>query len=151
MNMPQRSYDEVIAEREQYPFGKPRPYSPNHPNLLTEGLITRRAEYVPLVSGIWRVLLVLIALLALAYGIHGVVTDDLYLPGKRSPGTHYQGMAAWLIFGMILSFSSALIAWAFAKMDTLQHKVDNQFLLTCLCVSAILFMLAGIAVHVSVS
>ena len=136
---------EVLQEREQYPFGKPRPYTPDHPNLLAEGLPKPQIENLPLFSGFPKVCLVFLAIVAAAYGTHGLMTDDLYLPAKRSPGTHYHGVAALLIFGMIISFSGCLITVAVSEVDAVRRQITNKVLLTCLFISVIVFMLAGIA------
>ncbi len=32
-----------------------------------------------------------------AYFLFGVISGDLYLPGKRGPGIHLHGLAAWLV------------------------------------------------------
>ena len=99
------------------PGFKPRPYSPDHPDLLAQGL-PRPApcpEPVAFMTGWPRLALVLVALLALAYGVHGLVSDDLYLPRKHGPGTHYHGAGAALVFTVILALSGCLLALAFGK------------------------------------
>jgi hypothetical protein len=140
-----KTYSEVMAERERYPMGKPRPYTPDHPNLLPEGLPKTQIEN-PSPSGWFRLCLVLLAVLAAGYGIHGLLVDDLYLPGKRSRGRHYHGIAAGLIFMMIASLSIWLIAKAFEKFNPVLKQPTNKRLQTGLLTSAVIFMLAGIIV-----
>ena len=36
------------------------------------------------------------------YGAFGLWIDDLYIPGKRGPGTHLHGPAAWLMAAAML-------------------------------------------------
>lgn len=135
---------EVLQEREDFPFGKPRPYTPDHPNLLAEGLPRNRIEDIPVVSGLSKCMLVFVAILAALYGAHGLATDDLFLPGKYFLGKHYHGAAAWLIFGMIMSFSGSLIAVAFARYDGGQRRTTNIVLCKALLTILISLMLAGL-------
>jgi hypothetical protein len=32
-----------------------------------------------------------------AYFLHGAMSGDLYLPGRRGPGAHLSGSAAWMV------------------------------------------------------
>jgi O-antigen/teichoic acid export membrane protein len=36
------------------------------------------------------------------YGTFGIIIDDLYIPGKRSPGAHFHGETAWILYGAFL-------------------------------------------------
>ncbi len=38
----------------------------------------------------------LFAVLVVIYGIHGVVVNDLYIPGKNGPGLDLHGVSTWL-------------------------------------------------------
>lgn len=142
----QGTTDELLQQREQYPFGKPRPYSPDHPDLLADGLPPRSPPPTPLCSGRSRAVLVCVAVLATGYGCHGVMTGSLYLPEEGGPGTHYHGVAALLLFGMILSFSACLVTVALARVDAVRGRLTSQRLLSVLFGSGIVFMLAGMTV-----
>lgn len=136
---------ELLQERENYPFGKPRPYTPDHPNLLTDTLHAPRVDQVRLLSNKARLILVLMAIAMAAYGLHGVLSDDLYFPAKRSAGTHYHGFCAWLMFGMITSVAGALITVAFCRFDVACRSITHKKPLIFLSISALLCMLAAIA------
>jgi heme/copper-type cytochrome/quinol oxidase subunit 3 len=136
--------EEILREREQYPIGSPRPYTPDHPNLLASGLAGRPVENVPLCSGLSKTLLIALAILAALYGAYGIVTDDLFLPEKRSPGKHFHGVAAWLIFCMILCFSGSLYAVAVSEYDTMRRNITKKKLLSTCAVGFIVFMVAGL-------
>lgn len=138
---------ELLQEREDYPFGKPRPYTSNHVNHLLGGLPGPKIEDIPLFSGTGKFMLILLAVLAGLYGAYGLAIDDLFLPVKHSPGVHYHGIAAWLNFGMILSFSGYLVTMAVSKYDVAQRRMKNKNLLTIWLVSLICFMLAGMLIR----
>ena len=129
--------EELLEEHRRY-AGKPRPYTPGHPNLLADGLTPPAAPPVkPRVSFLAGLGAVLLALLATGYGAYGVIIDDLYLPSKRGPGTHYHGVAAQLFFLMFLSLSGWLLVSAFAR----GKRLGNWLL-----AATVLCMLAGVAV-----
>jgi hypothetical protein len=136
--------DEILREREQHPFGSPRPYTPDHPNLLASGLAGRPIENTPLCSGLAKTLLIALAILAALYGAHGIVTDDLFLPGKRSPGRHFHGIAAWLIFCMILCVSGSLYTIAVSEFDAMNRRIIKKKLLSAFTFGFIVFMIAGL-------
>lgn len=141
----EKTYAEVLRERKKYPLGKPRPYTPYDSNSEPTEHITQPPEDVPLFSRTGRFILVSIAMLAVGYGVHGLMADDLYLPAKRSAGTHYHGYQAWLIFGMILNLAGWLMTWAFDSMDVVTRKTKNRFLHITLTTSGIAFMVAALA------
>jgi len=60
---------------------------------------------------------------------------------------HYHGIAAWLNFGVILSFSGYLVTMAVSKYDVAQRRMKNKNLLTIWLVSLICFMLAGMLIR----
>jgi hypothetical protein len=96
-----------------------------------------------------RRLVVLAALSLVIYGFHGMLVDDIYLPGKGSPGHHYRGASAFVVFPMIISFASVLITVAFARYDPRQNTlVAGRFAKLLLTGSAISIM-GGIAMFLS--
>src|SRR5688500_649688 len=51
-------------------------------------------HYIPnQIPGVERATHVVLSLLLFAYGSHGVWTNDLYVPGKRSRGVHLHDMS----------------------------------------------------------
>lgn len=46
----------------------------------------------------------------LVYGTLGIVMDDMFIPGRWSKGLHLHGLAAWLMYGAILTGASVLFA-----------------------------------------
>ncbi|WP_181259432.1 hypothetical protein [Pseudoduganella armeniaca] len=124
----------------------PRPYTPDHPNLLVQPPAAVPAP-LRLVPGPVRVVLVLVALALAGYGGAGVLADDLYLPAKRAPGTHYHGPAALLLAGMLGCWAAGLAALAWARFDPVRRALSNGRLLALLCTGGIVLMAAGLAVH----
>lgn len=120
------------------PGFRPRPYTQDHPDLLAQGLPrpAPRLEPAAFMTGWPRLALVLVALLALAYGLHGLVTDDLYLPRKHAPGTHYHGAGAALVFTVILGLSGCLLALAFGKTGLDRGWSKAQIVAGCLFAGA---------------
>jgi hypothetical protein len=141
-----KSRDETLRDGEPHRYGQPRPYTPDHPNLLASGLAARPVENTPLCSGLARTLLIALAVLAAVYGAHGIVTDDLFLPGKRSPGKHFYGIAAWFMFCMILCVSGYLYTFAVSEYDVMNRSITTKKLLSAFTVGFIVFMIAGFAV-----
>jgi len=123
---------------------KPRPYSPDHPDLLARGLPrpAPRLESVANMSGGPRLALTLLALLLALYGLHGLIADGLYLPQKHGQGHHYQGAGAVLVCTVILCLSGALLALAFGKTRLDRRWKKHEIVLGCLCVGAMALVLA---------
>lgn len=150
MNERERKYLEMeikntaAEDLEGYSFGKPCRYTSDHPNLLAEGLPVSQPENFPLMSGFARFVLSCIALGLIVYGIKGLLTDDLYLPGKRTLGRHYHGHSAWLMFGMLVSLAGGLLAFTFSEFNAVRREIKNRTLLISLFISTVVFMLAGL-------
>ncbi len=116
----EKTPEELLEEHRRYGPGRPRPYTPGHPDLLAEGQTPPAAPPArPRGSYLGRLGVVLLALLATGYGAYGVIVDDLYLPAKGRPGTHYHGIAAQLFFLMFLGLSGWLLASTFAPAKRL--------------------------------
>lgn len=96
------SYDEVMAERDK---GKPRPYSKGHRNHLLPNAPPACAP-VSLLSARIQAFMVVAGALIIIYGIHGLLTDDLFIPGRGTAGRHYQGTDAQLMFAVLVSFTT---------------------------------------------
>lgn len=127
---------------------RPQPYTPGHRNYLLP-LEQPVHELRPLMKSWTRRLVVLAALLLVIYGFHGLLVDDIYIPGKRSPGHHSRGARAFVALPMIISFASVLITVAFARYDPRQNTlVAGRFAKFLLTVSVISIM-GGITMFLS--
>jgi len=127
---------------------RPQPYTLGHRNYLLP-LNQPVHELRPLMKNWTRRLVVLAALSLVIYGFHGLLVDDIYIPGKRSPGHHYRGAPAFVALPMIISFASVLITVAFARYDPRQNTlVAGRFAKFLLTVSVI-SILGGIAMFLS--
>jgi len=127
---------------------RPQPYTPGHRNYLLP-LNQPVHELRPLMKNWTRRLVVLAALSLVIYGFHGLLVDDIYIPGKRSPGHHYRGAPAFVALPMIISFASVLITVAFARYDPRQNTlVAGRFAKFLLTVSVISIM-GGITMFLS--
>lgn len=83
-------------------------YQPNH--------IPAKARWLHLVFAIG----------ILAYGAWGVWVDDLYVPGRRGPGIHLQGTAAWLMFGAMAGASSLMALVVVDHYDRRNNERDYK-------------------------
>jgi hypothetical protein len=127
---------------------RPQPYTPGHRNYLLP-IEQPVHELRPLMKSWTRRLVVLAALSLVIYGFHGLLVDDIYIPGKRSPGHHYRGARAFVALPMIISFASVLITVAFARYDPRQNTlVAGRFAKFLLTVSVISIM-GGITMFLS--
>lgn len=137
-----------MAEREQYPLGKPKRYRPGHVNWLAapQRVPQPAATQWQLTWG--RAVLLLLAILLAGYGAYGVLVDDLYLPAKRMHGTHYHGLSAILMFGMLTSLAAMLTAHAFDRHDPATGRNACKRVSQIALALTVLFMLTGIFLSV---
>lgn len=54
----------------------------------------------------------------LAYGGVGLYYDDIYIPGKRSRGIHFHGIAAWVLYGAFFCASLNLLSVLVDHLDS---------------------------------
>lgn len=66
------------------------------------------------------------ALGILAYGAWGLWVDDLYVPGRRGPGIHLHGYAAWLMFGAMASASTLMAMVVVDHYDQRNNERDYK-------------------------
>lgn len=67
--------------------------------------------FVPNSFTLWeRTAHTLLALALLAYGVIGLMVDDLFVPGRGGRGIHLHGAPAWIMFGAIVCASAVLLA-----------------------------------------
>lgn len=132
-------------ERPGFPFGKPKPYTPDHVNhLLVEPPKYQASGTITMVSTIGQYFLTLLALLMIGYGCHGWLVDDLWLPRKYSGGDHYHGTSAFLMFMMLASLGGGIIVVAFDRVDLARMRMKGKLLSNLLFAAGMLFMVAGI-------
>lgn len=72
-----------------------------------------------------RVISTLVAAFLLAYGALGLYINDLFVPGKHTDGLHLHGLAAWLMYGAMLSAASVLISVVVDHYD--RRKNENSY------------------------
>ena len=73
-----------------------------------------------------RVVNILLSLFLLGYGGIGFYIDDIYIPGKGSPGTHYHGEPVWLLFASMLSASLNLLSVVADHYDVRDNEVNYK-------------------------
>ncbi len=64
--------------------------------------------------------------LIVAYGAYGIWIDDLFLPGKRGPGTHLHGVAAWLMFAAIVAAALNMVSVIIDHFDTRNNETNYR-------------------------
>ncbi len=115
-----RPYSEVEAERAKYPLGKPAPYNPRH----------KAPDYRPFgpnqISYGQRVTYILLSVFLLAYGIHGLIVDDLYIPGRHSRGMHLHGRAAVWMFVAMCYFVVMMLTVVVDHYDTRDNECSYR-------------------------
>ena len=62
----------------------------------------------------------------IAYGAFGLWIDDLYIPGKRGPGTHLHGPAAWLMAAAMLMGSINMASVVVDHLDERNNETDYR-------------------------
>jgi hypothetical protein len=53
---------------------------------------------------------ILFSIFLFAYGGYGVFVNDLYLPGRHSPGVHLHDVPAWIMYGAMISACLVMIS-----------------------------------------
>ena len=67
----------------------------------------------------------IIGLLLFAYGTYGVWQNDIWLPGKRTSGIHFHGIAAWFCYGAILAGVAMLLCIVVDHYD--KRKNEHKY------------------------
>lgn len=62
----------------------------------------------------------------IAYGAFGLWIDDLYIPGKRGPGTHLHGPAAWLMAAAMLMGAINMASVIVDHLDQRNNETDYR-------------------------
>ena len=67
---------------------------------------------IPLSTQIFHII---ISIGLISYGTYGLMVGDIYLPGKRSSGVHFNGISAWFVY----------FSFIFATCNLLSVVVDH--------------------------
>lgn len=86
----------------------PAPYTPNH------------------IPAGQRWLYGVLSAAAIAYGSYGIWWDDIFIPGKRSSGIHFHGLAAWLVFAGILCLAANFLSVIIDHFDTRNNETNYR-------------------------
>jgi hypothetical protein len=86
---------------------------------LTHHEMSDAHKNIPLAE---RIVHVLLSIFLICYGVHGLLTDDLFLPSKHGRGTHLHGTPMVL---MIISMACATIVLMSTVIDYYDRR-DND-------------------------
>ena len=136
-----KSYEEVLAERAKRPFSA-EPYRPGHKNYLDPSYLEYCPNRIPLRT---RVFVAFFAAILIAYGLHGLLTDDIFIPGRQSKGIHFQGLPALCLFSAMCLAASACIAVIVDHYDRRDNEAAYQKIVNVLC---LLDLVAFVCAHV---
>lgn len=78
------------------------------------------------VPGKTRVAYLIMSSLLFGYGTYGIVTDDIFIPGRRSDGAHYHGAPAWLVYGAIIAASLNLLSVIVDHYDKRNNETNYR-------------------------
>ncbi len=67
-----------------------------------------------------------LSFLLLSYGTYGLSVDDIYLPGRRGPGMHFHGVAAWLVYGAMVTAAANLISVIVDHYDKRNNETNYR-------------------------
>lgn len=73
-----------------------------------------------------RILYIILSGALFIYGTFGVIIDDLFVPGKRSSGTHYHGEPAWMIYGAVLCAVANLVSVVVDHYDQRDNEINYK-------------------------
>lgn len=60
------------------------------------------------------------------YGTFGIIIDDIYLPSKRRPGTHFHGEAAWILYAAILCAIANMLSVVVDHYDQRNNETNYK-------------------------
>lgn len=86
----------------------------------------------------------------LGYGIYGVYVDDIYIPGKRSPGTHFHGEPAWFLCAAMVCSALNMLSVVVDHYDIRNNEINYKRFATVTQVLSWTFFLLGLLLDVFV-
>ncbi|MDR7331603.1 hypothetical protein [Roseateles asaccharophilus] len=69
---------------------------------------------------------VFFSLLLLMYASHGLIHDDLYIPGKWAPGVHLHGVPMWVMCGAMISAVASMLSVVVDHYDTRANEISYR-------------------------
>ncbi len=67
-----------------------------------------------------------LSFLLLSYGTYGLTVDDIYIPGKRGNGMRFHGVAAWLVYGAMVSAAANMISVIVDHYDKRNNETNYR-------------------------
>ncbi len=71
-----------------------------------------------------RVINIILSAIIFGYGTYGVLTDDIYIPGRSAGGTHFHGEPTWILYGAFLCTAANLMSVVVDHYDK-RNNVKN--------------------------
>lgn len=88
-----------------------------------------------------RVVYIILAIILLAYGTFGLYIDDIFLPGKRTPGTHYHGTAAVILYLAFVAVAANLISMVIDHYDKRNNQTNYRAFARISMIAALCFFI----------
>lgn len=85
--------------------------------------IGHNPNHIPAVE---RAMNLIFSSILLSYGTFGVLIDDLYIPGKRGPGTHFHGEPAWILYAAFLSAAANMMSVVVDHHDKRNNEINYK-------------------------
>ena len=86
--------------------------------------ISEAPNSVPLVR---RITYLVISPLLMIYGAYGLYIDDVFVPGKSTPGVHFHGLLAWMVviamFCMVVGMLSEVVDHYDTRSNERKYKI----------------------------
>jgi len=88
------------------------------------GKTTRKKGYNPNhIPRRERIQSFLFSLVLIIYGSIGIIFDDLYIPGKASPGMHLHGFPCWIMYAAFLSGAANMLSVIIDHYDKRNNEI----------------------------
>jgi hypothetical protein len=92
------------------------------------------------INGIARFLL-------LCYATYGLIIDDISIPSKHGDGLHFHGVAAWLVYGGIVSIATNQILLSVADDDKRNNETNYRLFARVIQIMGIAFLCLSMLVQ----
>ena len=73
-----------------------------------------------------RTINIILSAILLLYGTIGIISDDLYIPGKRRPGMHFHGEPAWVMYGAFLCVAANMLSVVVDHYDKRNNETNYK-------------------------